>query len=243
MMRSLTILCIPAIVLTVNQAAARDVLTTARPRDCVGQLLGPNSSVGNFGLTIGVEIAAIIPDDDRSGPGGCFFAVNTPAGRSIYAHCIVGQRCVVAGRVQSIRGAIDNNPGDAQQPPPIGLASLTRQNQYPNSIAVECSVVRISPPDRSRNPDYKVNVSVIYDDAGILQSMSIIHTLMNGQEVDRSDQYYYNFQLDQRDNLTTWSGYRGPLKMTGVFNRNTVTCVEYITRNGRLETKVDTRCH
>jgi hypothetical protein len=118
---------------------------------------------------------------------------------------------------------------------------FTAQDQYPNDIAVECAITRITPADRSHNPEYKVNVVVSYNN-GKIQSMDVIHTLMNGQQVDRSQQYS-NSQLSQRGNIATWVGYRGPLKMTGVFNPNSMTYVEHISRNGRVETQIDTRCH
>jgi archaellum component FlaF (FlaF/FlaG flagellin family) len=152
-----------AVVLNVGQAAARGMSATIRPRECVGQLVGPNSS----GVTL------------------------------------VGRLLLTS------------------------LLSVRMTTQVGS--------------DRSRNPEYKVNVSVIYN-GGQIQSMSVIHTLMNGQEVDRSEQYS-NSRLSQRNNVATWVGYRGPLQMTGVFNPNNMTYVEYITRNGHLETKIDTRCH
>lgn len=95
-----------------SDSSARDAPTgPTELRECVGQLVGPNSVVGSFGLALGSEMGIIHPSDDASGQEGCFFRVNTAVGRKISERCVVGHQCVVAGGVQRIRGAIGNNPG------------------------------------------------------------------------------------------------------------------------------------
>jgi hypothetical protein len=52
--------------------ASRD--EQVRRRECVGQLIGPSGSVGNYGLTLGADWGVISPVNDRSGLEGCFFS-------------------------------------------------------------------------------------------------------------------------------------------------------------------------
>jgi hypothetical protein len=104
----------------ISSASAQNELF--RPRECVGQLIGPNGSVGNYGLTLGADWGVISPDNDRSGLEGCFFRVNTTVGKKILGNCTVGQRCVVAGDVQSVRDLIGNSPGN----PPVDLLIQVR---------------------------------------------------------------------------------------------------------------------
>jgi hypothetical protein len=124
---------------------------------------------------------------------------------------------------------------------PPALAGFSAPDRTPSSISVECAVVRVVPQDRDPNPGYKVTVYAQYDD-GVLKSMDVWHTRVNGQQVDRSAQYS-NARLVQHGNIATWIGYRGGLQMTGVLDPNKMTYQEYITRNNHLETEIDTRCH
>jgi hypothetical protein len=96
----------PKIKLSLDRTHA---LEDIRLKACDGQLVGPNSTVGNFGMQLGSDWAIINPDP--SGLGGCFFRVGTSVGRTILANCVVGHRCLVAGGVQGVRGAIGNNLG------------------------------------------------------------------------------------------------------------------------------------
>jgi Bacterial SH3 domain len=125
---------------------------------------------------------------------------------------------------------------------PFNSSSSTGFTQsVPPLIVVECAVVRVTPKDRDPNPGFKVMVSAEFD-AGVLKSMDVVHTRVDGQQADRSTQYS-NPQLIQRGNIATWIGFRGNQKMTGVLDSDKMTYNEYITRNGRLETEIDTRCH
>ena len=110
------------------------------------------------------------------------------------------------------------------------------------NIYAECAVVRVTPRDHDRNPGYKVNVSVTYDQGG-LSGIDVVHTLADGQQFDRSQQYGRSVRLGQNGYKTTWSAFRRGKKMVGVFDSYSMTYSEFITRDGRLETQIDTRCH
>jgi hypothetical protein len=118
-----------------------------------------------------------------------------------------------------------------------------RIHEPPNDIYVECGVVRVVPPDYDRNPGYKVDVHVVYNEQGRLAEISAIHTRANGQTADRSEQYGHPIMLSQSGYRAMWSGFRHGLKMTGIFDSYNMTYNEFITRNGRLETSIFTRCH
>ena len=91
--------------------ASPKIEPTARQKPCDGQLVGPNSTVGNFGMQLGSDWAIITPQGDTSGLEGCFFRVVTSVGKAILTNCVIGHRCLVVGSVQGVRGAIGNNPG------------------------------------------------------------------------------------------------------------------------------------
>jgi hypothetical protein len=122
-----------------------------------------------------------------------------------------------------------------------GAARHGPQNPTPTSISVECAVVLVVPEDRDPNPGYKVTVFAEFEH-GVLKTMNVIHTRVNGQQADRSTQYS-DARLVQRGNIATWIGFRNGLKMTGILDPNKMTYNEYITRDGRPETQIDTRCH
>jgi hypothetical protein len=111
----------------------------------------------------------------------------------------------------------------------------------PSSITVECAVVRVIPEDKDPNRGYKVLVSTNIEN-GILRDMSVIHTRLNGLQADRATQYSGR-RFNQRGDTATWIGSRGPLTMNGVLDPIKMTYNEYITRDGRLETQIETKCH
>ena len=107
----------------------------------------------------------------------------------------------------------------------------------------QCPVVRISPPDHSRNPEIRVDLDIFFKENGDLHALSVIHVLANGQTVDRSHQYKTQAEAARDGYSVQWSGFRGPINMTGVFDSNKMTYVEYISRNGRVEKEISTRCN
>jgi hypothetical protein len=94
-----------------NGHASPKVDPNIRQKACDGQLVGPNSTVGNFGMQLGSDWAIITPQGDTSGLEGCFFRVDTSVGKTILTNCVVGHRCLAVGGVQGVRGAIGNIPG------------------------------------------------------------------------------------------------------------------------------------
>ena len=83
--------------------------TRMQPRTCDGQLIGPGSTAGEYGMRLGSDWAII--NTDRSGLGGCFFKVDSSVGKAIFGNCTVGHRCLVVGAIQKVRGFIENLPG------------------------------------------------------------------------------------------------------------------------------------
>jgi hypothetical protein len=83
-----------------NGHASPKVDPNIRQKACDGQLVGPNSTVGNFGMQLGSDWAIITPQGDTSGLEGCFFRVDTSVGKTILTNCVVGHRCLAVGGVQ-----------------------------------------------------------------------------------------------------------------------------------------------
>jgi hypothetical protein len=82
--------------------------TRMQPRACDGQLIGPNSTAGDFGMRLSPDWAMI--NTDSSGLDGCFFKVNSSVAKAIFANCTVGHRCLAVGAVQKVRGFFGNAP-------------------------------------------------------------------------------------------------------------------------------------
>jgi hypothetical protein len=55
------------------------------------------------------------------------------------------------------------------------------------STDLECAIVAHT-PDRDRNPPYKVSIYLEHNN-GVLQTLDVFYTLVNGREVSRTDQY------------------------------------------------------
>jgi hypothetical protein len=83
--------------------------TRMQPRACDGQLIGPNSTAGQYGMRLSQDWAMV--STEPSGLGGCFFKVDSSVGKAIFANCTVGHRCLVVGAVQKVRGFFGNVPG------------------------------------------------------------------------------------------------------------------------------------
>jgi hypothetical protein len=58
--------------------------------------------------------------------------------------------------------------------------------------SLECAIVKLMPASAGgRDPVYKVNVNLTYDQSRTFQSLDVYHTLVSGRSVDRSQQYTY----------------------------------------------------
>ncbi len=88
---------------------ARKLIRIFDPKHVMVSLVGPNSTVGNFGMQLGSNLAIINPDS--SGLDGCFVQVTSSIGKVIFANCVVGHRCLVVGGVQRVWGMIENGFG------------------------------------------------------------------------------------------------------------------------------------
>jgi hypothetical protein len=113
-----------------------------------------------------------------------------------------------------------------------------------NSIALECMVTRVTPPDHDRDPGYKVNLSAeLHDDK--VSSFDAVHTTVSGKEYRRSDQYPNATLTEGRDRIQ-WSGWwrYGNKQMIGTLYFNgRWRYDEQAKRNGRVETTINTVCH
>jgi hypothetical protein len=82
----------------------------------------------------------------------------------------------------------------------------------------ECSVAKVTPPDRDSDPVYKINV---YLDAADYSFVKVVHTMRSGREVSRADQYTKNVDIGKNKNgASTWFGVHGKnpkLAMGGIF--------------------------
>src|SRR5262249_19935050 len=56
--------------------------TRMQPRTCDGELIGPNSTAGEWGMRLSSDWAVV--GADRSGLGGCFFKVDSLVGKAIF---------------------------------------------------------------------------------------------------------------------------------------------------------------
>ena len=92
-----------------NEERVEEPAAQVGPKSCDGELVGPNGTVGSWGMRLGPEWAVI--NLDSTGYEGCFFQVNGQVGKAILENCTVGHRCLVAGAVKYVRGAIGNAPG------------------------------------------------------------------------------------------------------------------------------------
>ena len=51
---------------------------------------------------------------------------------------------------------------------------------------LECAIVKLMPPSAAgRDPVYKVNITLTYDQNRTFQSIEVYHTLVSGRSVDR----------------------------------------------------------
>jgi hypothetical protein len=128
-------------------------------------------------------------------------------------------------------------------------AQFTAGNRFSlrDYLGLECMVTKVTPPDHSRDPEYKVNLwgKVNYrSDPPNVTEFEATHTTMSGREYPRSAQYS-NASLRSNSNWIQWTGWRRGNQMVGTlyFNNGRWHYDERITRNGRLETTIETVCH
>jgi hypothetical protein len=108
--------------------------------------------------------------------------------------------------------------------------------------AYECVVVKVTPPDRDRDPGYKVNIN-IYDG----EFESVFHTTVSGKTYDRTEQYV-DLKTGKNGATYWWSGWSRKyqhIKMTGTVTRERgqVIYTEFVQRGNKLETVIRTVCH
>lgn len=111
----------------------------------------------------------------------------------------------------------------------------------------ECSIVREQPPAKDNDPVYKINVDVVINDSGKLESMNVIHTVRSGKTYDRSQQYAGSTIWKNPDRMEWyWKGYRGPVQMVGEIyhnDRDGWMYMETISKGGRVEYQMLADCH
>src|SRR5262245_20928948 len=71
----------------------------------------------------------------------------------------------------------------------MALASVSAHAARPaqpinDSWSLECGLIRVNPPDRDRDPGFKINISISPE-----EGFMVTHTLISGAVYDRSDQY------------------------------------------------------
>jgi hypothetical protein len=109
--------------------------------------------------------------------------------------------------------------------------------------AWECGLIQVSPPDRDRDPGFKINLVITPD------SFSATHTAISGATYVRDEQYKNTRSWNEAGALH-WSGRsaRNPQRvMVGTFGQNRATgrmqYVEKIYNAGMLETVITSNCH
>jgi hypothetical protein len=105
----------------------------------------------------------------------------------------------------------------------------------------ECGLIQINPPDRDRDPGFKINVSTDAD------NFYVTHTMVSGTTYERTEQY--NVVRVWTDANFNWVGrsFKNPaIVMVGTLGKNRATgrmqYVERIYKNIRLETTVVSTC-
>jgi hypothetical protein len=111
---------------------------------------------------------------------------------------------------------------------------------------LECAIVRHT-PDRDSNPAYKVSIAFGIDE-GVFQSLDVYYTLVNGREVNRSEQYVNGRTWTDMPRLKNWywAGTRGSVAMVGNLyhnERDGWMYREQIVQNGRLTYQMLADCH
>jgi hypothetical protein len=119
------------------------------------------------------------------------------------------------------------------------------------AVQLECAPVKITPRDRDRDPVYKIDVDLEFDNNSNIDSLNVVHTTMDGNVYIRSDQYNQTGLSQPIPYRTKWI-WRGVWKkhsnfvMLGDVTRSaagTWTYTETLLRNGAVNMVMESRCH
>jgi hypothetical protein len=99
-----------------------------------------------------------------------------------------------------------------------------------------------------RDPVYKVNINLTYDQSRTFQSIDVYHTLVSGRSVDRSQQYTDGATWTSMPKTYDWfwRGERGTSLMLGHLyhnERDGWMYVEDLFESGRHSTQSVAGCH
>ena len=129
---------------------------------------------------------------------------------------------------------------------------VNRFEIQPNqAVQLECVPVKITPTDRDRDPVYKINVDLQFDDSSNIDSLNVAHTTIKGNVYSRSDQYSQTTLSQPIPFHTKWV-WRGTWKkhpnftMVGDVTRSSAGTWAYTEtqyRNGQLNMQTESRCH
>ena len=114
---------------------------------------------------------------------------------------------------------------------------------------LECAIVKLMPPSAAgRDPVYKVNINLTYDQSRTFQSLEVYHTLVSGRSVDRSQQYTDGTTWTSQPKTYDWfwQGKRGTSRMLGHLyhnKRDGWMYVEDLFDSGRHSMQSVADCH
>ena len=114
---------------------------------------------------------------------------------------------------------------------------------------LECAIVRLMPASAAgRDPVYKVNINLTYDQNRTFQSIDVYHTHVSGRSVDRSQQYTdgTTWTSMPKTHDWFWQGKRGTSRMLGhlYYNeRDGWMYVEDLFESGRHSMQSVADCH
>ena len=114
---------------------------------------------------------------------------------------------------------------------------------------LECAIVRLMPASAAgRDPVYKVNINLTYDQNRMFQSLDVSHTLVSGRSVDRSQQYTDGTTWTSMPKTYDWfwQGKRGTSRMLGHLyhnERDGWMYVEDLFESGRYTMQSVADCH
>jgi hypothetical protein len=117
------------------------------------------------------------------------------------------------------------------------------------SAYLECAIVKLMPAGAAgRDPVYKVNINLNYDQNHAFQSLDVYHTLVSGRSVDRSQQYTDGATWTSlpKTNDWFWQGKRGTSRMLGHLyhnERDGWMYVEDLFESGRHTMQAVADCH
>ena len=88
---------------------------------------------------------------------------------------------------------------------------------------LECAIVKLMPASTAgRDPVYKVNVSLTYNDSSEFKGLDVFHTLVSGKSVNRTTQYANGTTWTSMPKTHDWywQGDRGTSRMVGHLYHN-----------------------